>query len=832
MAIENLPLFSAVNDEEVKQPAHPHHGHPSHPFDCAPHGRPFTNQEAHYEILHRVEACVAEVHRFEERVRYELDKFMRASNTENQAFKEALQASHNCFLETVQNEVNNFEQSIRNDYDLFRSDIDQRFADFETSINNAYTSLADEYARAFSLLETQLHATIDNSVSNMTTTHEALMEDLRAMRTSLNEDYSTFVNTVNNAYKAMQTAVNNRLASQDDKIGAFGQHMVNNLPLEVRKAIAEKITNGELTTLMQEWFGTEHRFRGAATYDNRYSITEPQQGDYFFCTDNEHFYMYGQVSSDDFEAGVYTWFDVGTGILAINQMQTAVDNLHFTRALHFENLRMELDTVNKTVKLIRPYDHHTIIFTVSRWVTVDSDKTFSYADAQGATTNGFTCAFVYNSNSEAIHMRVMNDSAVSNIFDSHDIVLFGVWFDSDMNVENVVYADVNNFFIDGYEYKRTVEPHEIVGCYGDIKFNIDTVNSKLIWTGYGHVFGHYLEGQTFSRNIVAHETAVEFAGRSTSYAIVIDRACTLQLRMQAHTKHNPFVDGDLIVGYAFITYADGVYKLDNFACHNQLERLVYFNGAPAFKADATASTNLHKIFRRVCCCGDSYTSANITKPDGTVVETNEEFAFPHFLTTSTGNEWINCGQSGANVLTWQTAERGLAKARSEGKVQAYVIGLMLNDSQSGTNRYVSVGVPTDIGTDAQTFYGGMSSIIRSLNAISPEAKIFVLTTPRTDAAIAPYNQAVVDIVAAYKKVYPIHCLDLRNYMHLYNTSVLENDRLNGHYTAVGYEIFAENLAFIMSEYIANNVASFQNVPFIEYDTVNVTYNNGNLSVDV
>lgn len=798
MAIENLPLFNAVNDEEVKPPFHGH--------ICPPHGRPLTAQESHFEVIHKVEACIAEVHRFEERVRLEVNKFMQSTNTENQAFKEALQAAHNCFLESIQNEVNNFEQSMRNDYDLFRSDIDARFADFTTAINTAFESLTDEVNKAVGVE----------------------LEAMQELRTSLNTNYANFVNNVHTTMRSYQNTVDTHLAEQDAQIAEFGNHMVENLPLETRKALSEKIANGELSALMQEWFGASHRFRGAAIYEEIWSVENPVVGDYIYCTTNEHYYMYAIVHTTDLDS--YTWVDIGTGITAINQVQTALGDLNYAHATHLENLRMELDTVNKTVKLIRPADHHAILFADNRWVQLGSDKTFDYG-TETANVNGFTCAFVYNTNTEAIHMRMMDGAAPVNVFIANDIVLFGAWFGTDKTLQKIVFTDADNFYIDGNEYKHTVEPTEILGCYGDIKFDIDTINSKLIWTGNGHVFALYFEGQTFSRNITPHETAVEFAGRSTTYAVVIDRACKLQLRMQAHTKHNPFVDGDLIIGYAFVTYADGVYTLGSFSCNAQLERLVYFNGNPVFKKSAVATTNLHKIFRRVCCCGDSYTSGNITKPDGTVVETNEEFAFPHYLTRSTGNEWINCGQSGANVLTWQTAERGLAKARSEGKVQAYVVGLMLNDSQSGTNRYVSVGVPNDIGTNAETFYGGMASIVRSLHAISPDAKIFVLTTPRTDAAITPYNQAVLDIVAAYKTAMPIHCLDLRNYMHLYNTPALENDRLNGHYTAIGYEIFAENLAYIMNDYISNNIAAFQNVPFIEYDTVNVDYNSGVVSVN-
>lgn len=88
-----------------------------------------------------------------------------------------------------------------------------------------------------------------------------------------------------------------------------------------------------------------------------------------------------------------------------------------------------------------------------------------------------------------------------------------------------------------------------------------------------------------------------------------------------------------------------------------------------------------------------------------------------------------------------------------------------------------LGTINDIGTDAQTYYGGMSKIIRELNAISPRAKIFVNTCPRTGEvrgkAYADYNQAIRDIVAQYKDKYPVHCIDLENYIDMYNTLVLQ-----------------------------------------------------------
>lgn len=228
-----------------------------------------------------------------------------------------------------------------------------------------------------------------------------------------------------------------------------------------------------------------------------------------------------------------------------------------------------------------------------------------------------------------------------------------------------------------------------------------------------------------------------------------------------------------------------------------------------------------KIFKRVCCCGDSYTSGYITDSSGLSHGTNEDYAWPHYMSTLTGNEWINCGSSGANAKTWQTAERGLIKAKSVGKVQAYIIGLMINDSSPDPGRNLTLGTIDDIGTETESFYGCYSKIIRELNVISPKAHIFVQTCPKTDSdRYDGYNKAVRDIYDAYKETYTtLHLLDLHSYLDtLYKNEgsfVLAND---GHYTAMGYEQMAEKLAFVMSNYINENIDAFKDVPFIEYDS--------------
>lgn len=95
-------------------------------------------------------------------------------------------------------------------------------------------------------------------------------------------------------------------------------------------------------------------------------------------------------------------------------------------------------------------------------------------------------------------------------------------------------------------------------------------------------------------------------------------------------------------------------------------------------------------------------------------------------------------------------------------------------------------------------------------------KIFVNTCPKTGDKYTLYNQAVIDIVNAYKDIYPVHCIDLESIKEYYKNLSLETDYVNGHYTAISYEQFAEIYEYVLSDYINNHVSEFQNIHEIDY----------------
>lgn len=249
----------------------------------------------------------------------------------------------------------------------------------------------------------------------------------------------------------------------------------------------------------------------------------------------------------------------------------------------------------------------------------------------------------------------------------------------------------------------------------------------------------------------------------------------------------------------------------------------------AKKNDIRNSTNqlTCRIYRRVCCCGDGFTSGYIL-PDGQAEadEYNEEYSWVHCMEMITGCEYINCGVSQANASSWLSADNGLAKAQAAGRAQAYLVGFGVNDSSGDEDIGLALGTAEDIGTNTESYYGKMSKIVMELYNINHAADIYLFTCPDgedgdySSERYDGYNQAVRDIVEYYSdKAANVYCLDLAANagMFVYNTS-LSGDRMNGHYTAAGYEQIAQIICRIWSEYLNTDIYRARAVSLIPYDT--------------
>ena len=337
------------------------------------------------------------------------------------------------------------------------------------------------------------------------------------------------------------------------------------------------------------------------------------------------------------------------------------------------------------------------------------------------------------------------------------------------------------------------------------------LKASVTMTGDGYLF---TQNNFNWANTGSNPLEVEFdAPGDYTYAVYLNANKTIGcVRLGEYIPIN-----SIIIWIGFLQTSGNIISVIFDANNMVLNRIVDDIDVIKKQNSQTIGSNTASIFNKVVCCGDSYTSGHIST-SAQYNETNEAFAWPKYAAHITGNEYVNCGRSGANVLTWQTDPRGLPKAKASGVSQCYIIGLGLNDIAVGTERYVELGTSADIGTDAQTYYGGYSKIIRELHSISPKAIIFCQTMPMASGLQLQYNEAIRTIVSEYASTYNTKLLNLNDYDSYYSMTTVAQNASNGHYTAAGYQQLAQILCYAISDYVNTHPKEFYDVNTIPYDS--------------
>lgn len=228
--------------------------------------------------------------------------------------------------------------------------------------------------------------------------------------------------------------------------------------------------------------------------------------------------------------------------------------------------------------------------------------------------------------------------------------------------------------------------------------------------------------------------------------------------------------------------------------------------------------NVCKILRKVLVIGDSYTAGLVDLGGGKKKDITE-YSWTTWMSQFTGGSWIPAAVSGNTAKTWLADRtKGLGLAKSTGKVQAYYVALGLNDQK------FTLGNVSDIGTTADTFYGNYSRLLQEIHAISPDAYIFCSTSFGRDPSVwglpnttvrDNFNRAIRDMVANKKTAgYKIHLIDILDYEDVYKAANINSDAKGSHFTPIGYEIFAECIQYILSDYIMSHISDFQDIGFI------------------
>jgi hypothetical protein len=229
-------------------------------------------------------------------------------------------------------------------------------------------------------------------------------------------------------------------------------------------------------------------------------------------------------------------------------------------------------------------------------------------------------------------------------------------------------------------------------------------------------------------------------------------------------------------------------------------------------------------FRTIGAAGDSLASGEVCSNNTS--DTNHdmfEHSWLQYMARQCGFTGINFSSGGLSARTWLTHTNGLPKARIEAnKCNCYIIGLGANDMNFDESTYL--GTASDIGTNADTFYGNYSRIIEQLKIVQPKAKFFLLTLSWLYTETNPYisysahiNEAVRTISQRYSNCYVI---DLEHDDFYYTADVQGNMR-SGHYNAIGYNMMGKHLAQLIGKYMYEHQSEFRQIEFIgtEYEWV-------------
>lgn len=347
---------------------------------------------------------------------------------------------------------------------------------------------------------------------------------------------------------------------------------------------------------------------------------------------------------------------------------------------------------------------------------------------------------------------------------------------------------------------------------GDIRTDIYRCNNKV--TNLALYCSDNIKIDTTNKNFVIPNSFLfwnsgyaSITAQNISYASYLNATCVLVYR---NGVFKVLLLQNIELFYNDVIVAVVWFRSDGFP----MSKIYVVNEAPD-----KAITELplsSKIFMRVGVIGDSYTSGWIKDNDN---KNNPNYSWVKHMKQLTGNEWTNFGVSGSSTKSWVDGTLGqLPQVQTKGnKCQAYVIGLMINDQNTGASTYVPLGTSSDIGTNANSYYAYYYKLINALLLVNSSAIIFCNTCPRTDGDFPSYNQAVIDVVNycqnESKKVYLV---ELRNYY--WRNETFNNDALNGHYTAIGYEYMAEIYNKAFSDTINANASSLKEVNLIPYDS--------------
>ncbi len=201
-------------------------------------------------------------------------------------------------------------------------------------------------------------------------------------------------------------------------------------------------------------------------------------------------------------------------------------------------------------------------------------------------------------------------------------------------------------------------------------------------------------------------------------------------------------------------------------------------------------------FNKIACIGDSITAGYFNHSGGG--QTISKYSYPAHLKKITGVDCVNMGDSGETSVSWWNTHQN----DDFSGYDCAIINLGINDALLSVTE-----------EDTRTAF---TNIINALKTANTGIKIFIANVipayARGNTTYDAINAIIEDIATNTENCYFI---DLTRYGHAVGVAYA-----NGHLTAVGYWMLAEDYANAISHIIRNNPESFRFIQFIGTDLHN------------
>lgn len=224
-------------------------------------------------------------------------------------------------------------------------------------------------------------------------------------------------------------------------------------------------------------------------------------------------------------------------------------------------------------------------------------------------------------------------------------------------------------------------------------------------------------------------------------------------------------------------------------------------------ANESMVSRLPSIFANVACIGDGYTSGRITNtPDGysQVTKYKSDFGWVNIMATMTGRKWVNYGDTSTAVAWFEDSDPYLD----------YTAAVDENGERYDAH-FIGFGVcEADDNYEVNDLKYPLMDVVSHCFGINEGSHIFLLTIP--EEGYEAYNEAIRSVPdeimeytgEAFSFDGYVHVLDLYAYKDMYADLPRDKD---GYPTRWGYVKCAENLYYILTEYMKAHQETFDGV---------------------